>query len=556
VFVVRVRRRFAGLAWVLVVGGVLFGGVSGASAIPTTPCGGGITPTQSGSTATCSYASGASDTFTVPAGVTSVMITAVGGGGGSAEVPCNSPGPGGDGAIVSTTATVNPTDSLAVTVADNGANGTGNAAGCTTGNAPGGFGAGTGGSGGLGEGGGGGGSEVADAGTPLVVAGGGGGGGNGVAGGDAGQDGGNSGGLAGTQTGPGSAGGSGLLCQGSGPGTGMNGGDGAYNGGGGGGGYYGGGGGCDGGGGGGSSYPASDVTGYDSTGTPSVTISYSVEVPCSAGSYSTTGNTPCLAADAGNYVAAAGATGETRCAAGYYQPNTGQASCVAADAGNYVAAAGATGETRCAAGYYQPNAGQASCVAADAGNYVAAAGATGETKCAAGYYQPNAGQASCVAADAGNYVAAAGATGETKCAAGYYQPNTAQSACLPAALGYFVATTGQTNEVACPAGQTTLAFGATSCVVSVTPASVCALTLSDADGSAKYLALSPAQRTAFNKTITALCAADLTPITPSISSSKKALLISLYKLGVSVLASTGWLTHTQATQLATLAGQL
>jgi hypothetical protein len=57
---------------------------------------------------------------------------------------------------------------------------------------------------------------------------------------------------------------------------GMNGGDGAYNGGGGGGGYYGGGGGCTGGGGGGSSYPSADVTGYDSTGTPSVTISYTL----------------------------------------------------------------------------------------------------------------------------------------------------------------------------------------------------------------------------------------------------------------------------------------
>ena len=267
---VRVRRVFAGL---LVAGGVVFGGVSGASA--SAPCG-SVTPAQVGSTVTCSYAPGATDTFTVPAGVTSVTITAVGGQGGSAEVPCDGPGPGGEGAIVSTTATVNPTDSLAVTVADNGANGTGNATGCTTGNAPGGFGAGTGGSGGLGEGGGGGGSAVVDTGTPLVVAGGGGGGGNGVAGGDAGQDGGTSGGFAGTQSGPGSAGGVGLECQGSGPGVGMNGGDGAYNGGGGGGGYYGGGGGCEGGGGGGSSYPVADVTGYDSTGTPSVTITYTV----------------------------------------------------------------------------------------------------------------------------------------------------------------------------------------------------------------------------------------------------------------------------------------
>jgi hypothetical protein len=55
----------------------------------------------------------------------------------------------------------------------------------------------------------------------------------------------------------------------------MNGGADLADGGGGGGGYYGGGAGCEGGGGGGgSSYPAGDVTGYDSTGTPSVKISY------------------------------------------------------------------------------------------------------------------------------------------------------------------------------------------------------------------------------------------------------------------------------------------
>jgi hypothetical protein len=291
VFVVRVRRGFAGLVAVLVVGGVMFGGVSGASAIPTTtPCGGGITPTQSGSTATCSYASGASDTFTVPAGVTSVTITAVGGQGGSTgSSPCPSAA-GGEGATVSATAvTVNPLDSLTVTVATSGGNGTTMAGECAAGGA-GGSGAGSGGAGADGGGGGGGGSAVIDTtalSATLVVAGGGGGGGVGctncsTAGGDAGQQGGGeaqSGGFPGTQDGPGNAGTSlDGSCDGSAlPGSGMNGGADLVDGGGGGGGYYGGGAGCEGGGGGGgSSYPAADVTGYDSTGTPSVTISYTV----------------------------------------------------------------------------------------------------------------------------------------------------------------------------------------------------------------------------------------------------------------------------------------
>ncbi len=98
-----------------------------------------------------------------------------------------------------------------------------------------------------------------------------------------------------------------------------------------------------------------------------------------------------------------------------------------------------------------------------------------------------------------------------------------QTSCVLAGLGYFVSSSGQAGEVSCPAGETTLAPGATSCVV--TPASLCTLTLQLADGSAKYQALTVSQRTAFNKTVSALCAADLTPITSGISSAKKALLI-------------------------------
>jgi hypothetical protein len=191
--------------------------------------------------------------------------------------------------------TVNPLDSLAVTVGTDGGNGTTaieNGAGECDAGGTGGSGAGSGGAGADGGGGGGGGSAVFDttaSSATLVVAGGGGGGGAGCtnctnAGGDAGQQGGGeneSGGFPGTQSGPGNTGDEpGLiddcsLADAALPGSGMNGGADLADGGGGGGGYYGGGAGCEGGGGGGgSSYPAGDVTGYDSTGTPSVKISY------------------------------------------------------------------------------------------------------------------------------------------------------------------------------------------------------------------------------------------------------------------------------------------
>lgn len=85
---------------------------------------------------------------------------------------------------------------------------------------------------------------------------------------------------------------------------------------------------------------------------------------------------------------------------------------------------------------------------------------------------------------------------------------------------------------------------------------MCSLTLQDADGSSKYLALTANQKTAFNKTISALCSADLTPIKPGIKPATKALLIAAYKLGVNALAADGWLTKTQASQLSGMASGL
>jgi hypothetical protein len=186
--------------------------------------------------------------------------------------------------------------------------------------------------------------------------------------------------------------------------------------------------------------------------------------PCSPGSYSTTGNAPCTAADAGNFVSGTGATAETPCLAGSYQPNTGQSSCVSADAGSFVANAGSTAETPCLAGNYQPNTGQSSCLSADAGSFVANAGSTAETACLAGTYQPKTGQSSCVSADAGNFVANAGSASESQCLAGTYQPKTGQSSCVSADVGNFVANAGSASESQCLAGTYQPKTGQTSCL--------------------------------------------------------------------------------------------
>jgi hypothetical protein len=282
----------AATAGLLVVWGVALTG--SAAALPSNCL-------QSGSTVTCTFSStGSEQTFTVPSGVTAVTVTAVGAPGGNTA----SPSAGGFGAVVNATVPITalPAGTMTLYVEVGGAGGFD--ACLVRGAGVGGFNGG--GSTTVCSGGGGGASDVRTTSiqtvpdsqlttsndSRLVVAGGGGGAGafanvdNGGTAGDtsvtgagAGSNGaanGGNGGFDGTQGGSaGMLGGisasAGLLGQGGdGP-------TGTY-GGGGGGGYYGGGGGAIGGGGAGSSFWVTGATNTsmseDTTGTPSVTISY------------------------------------------------------------------------------------------------------------------------------------------------------------------------------------------------------------------------------------------------------------------------------------------
>lgn len=218
---------------------------------------------------------GADQTWTVPAGVTSIDVLAYGasGGNGSATPQNLTARLGGHGALVNAVSlTVAPGDSIRIVVGGQGVSGTGGAGG------QGGFGGGGNGTGGNMSGGGGGMSAVyRNTSTPLVFAGGGGGGGAnvGTGSGGAGGAGGAPNGVLGSASANGNAGGGG--GTGSSGGTGgtaadnashdgsnglllVGGQGGSIGGGGGGGGYFGGGGGsgssggASGGGGGGSSY--------------------------------------------------------------------------------------------------------------------------------------------------------------------------------------------------------------------------------------------------------------------------------------------------------------
>jgi hypothetical protein len=262
---------------------------------------------QSSTGYSCTFSTAGIYTFTVPAGVTSLDVKAVGAAGGDGDAPRLVLG--GEGASVQDTAVpVTPGQTLIVVVGGAGQAGTETVGGA--GGSPGGGGA-AGDPGGNAnatlEGGGGGGySGLLDSSAnPLVIAGGGGGGGGaGGPGGDAGSqgtagpDGGGGGGGPGTSTAGGAGGAGGFACDGNGSGAGSDGaslkggqgGDSNSNassthssGGGGGGGYYGGGGGgggCfGGGGGGGSSFGVGPGLSNQVNTTDPASVSISYEVP-------------------------------------------------------------------------------------------------------------------------------------------------------------------------------------------------------------------------------------------------------------------------------------
>ncbi|MCA2998606.1 MAG: choice-of-anchor D domain-containing protein [Rhodocyclaceae bacterium] len=191
-------------------------------------------------------------------------------------------------------------------------------------------------------------------------------------------------------------------------------------------------------------------------------------VPCSAGNYSGTGNTPCTAASPGYFVSGTGATSQTACSIGTFSGTTGATSCTAAPAGSFVSTTGATSQTLCAAGNYQPSTGQSTCIQASPGSFVSTTGATSQTACSIGTFSATTGATSCTVAPAGSFVSTTGATSQTLCAAGNYQPSTGQSTCIQASANFYVPAAGATSQIACPMGQTSPP-GATVCTAGTPP---------------------------------------------------------------------------------------
>ncbi|HLW96252.1 MAG TPA: glycine-rich protein, partial [Solirubrobacteraceae bacterium] len=91
--------------------------------------------------------------------------------------------------------------------------------------------------------------------------------------------------------------------------------------------------------------------------------------------------------------------------------------------------------------------------------------------------------------------------------------------------------------------------------VSVNSASLCNLTTHFIAGSAAYQRLSAGQQAVVNKLASAACL-QLTSVTARTSPLQKALLIGIYRAAVMGLAGSGWLSSAQGKVLSTLAGNL
>ena len=123
----------------------------------------------------------------------------------------------------------------------------------------------------------------------------------------------------------------------------------------------------------------------------------------------------------------------------------------------------------------------------------------------------------------------------------------------PTAVGtdYWVVTyNGDSNNQA-----VTSATDAEPVKVTVTPASLCLLTGRYVEGSAKFQALPPAQQRLIEALVTAVCR-PLNSISARLTAKQTAALIAAYDTAVNGLAATGWLTSGQASNLKALAATL
>lgn len=141
---------------------------------------------------------------------------------------------------------------------------------------------------------------------------------------------------------------------------------------------------------------------------------------CQAGFYSSSTEAPCTEATAGHYVDTIGATSQTSCEAGTFNPDNGSTAvvdCLPADRGHYVELTGQSTELDCPIGTFASVAHSEHCLNAEPGHYVAYEGAALQQECAAGTYNASQGESSCATTPANTY-SGVGAIEPVPCAKG------------------------------------------------------------------------------------------------------------------------------------------
>jgi hypothetical protein len=188
-------------------------------------------------------------------------------------------------------------------------------------------------------------------------------------------------------------------------------------------------------------------------------------VQCGAGTYSDTGFQPCVLADSGYFVDVLGATQQTACPVGTYQPGIGQIFCVEADEGHYVDAPASTSQSPCSPGTFNDMRGQASCTVAEPGSYVAIEGATSASQCGVGSYSPASAAESCTFASPGYFVDTTGSAEQFPCAPGTFAAGLGSESCDAAEAGYFVEGEAAAAQVPCSPGSFAAETRSTSCTL-------------------------------------------------------------------------------------------
>ena len=179
-------------------------------------------------------------------------------------------------------------------------------------------------------------------------------------------------------------------------------------------------------------------------------------VPCTAGSWSASGDEPCTSATAGHFAPGTGTTAQLACAAGTYDPEEGSASpaaCLSTPPGAW-SGSGSAGYTKCPAGTYQAvysATSAAACLADPPGTYTAEF-AWEVNPCPAGTYAAGNGNVVCSPAQPGYYVGGSEAAAQTPCPPGTYSSATSTTECTPAPAGSYDSGEANTGPTPCPAG--------------------------------------------------------------------------------------------------------